>query len=48
MIYAYYFLGMRNVKTVRAEVVSDSSVCESIKHGLHNIRAYFEKNRWQR
>ena len=40
---AHYLLGMKKVEIARAEGVTDSCVCESIKKGIKSMRKYFEK-----
>jgi len=39
---AHYILGMKKVEIARAEGISDSRVCESIKTGLRNMKKFME------
>ena len=43
-IYARYFLGMNNSAIARAEGCEITSVRDSIKRGLRQLKKYFDKN----
>lgn len=43
-IYARYFLGMNNATIARAEGCEITSVRDSIKRGLRQLKKYFDKN----
>jgi RNA polymerase sigma-70 factor (ECF subfamily) len=45
-VYAHYILGMNKVDIARAEGVNSSSVCDSVRKGVKNLRRYFEKKKW--
>jgi RNA polymerase sigma-70 factor (ECF subfamily) len=45
-VYAHYILGMKKVDIARAEGVTGSVVCNSVRKGVKNLRRYFEKKKW--
>lgn len=45
-VYAHYILGMKKADIARAEGVTGSVVCNSVKKGVKNLRRYFEKKKW--
>ena len=45
-VYAHYIRGMKKVDIARAEGVTGSVVCNSVRKGVKNLRRYFEKNGW--
>lgn len=41
---AHYILGMKKVEIAKAEGVTDSCVCDTIKNGIKNMRKYLLEN----